>query len=96
MPSGTRLSDFEMGQIDVMRASNVSAREMVIYIHWSATAVNNYLKNPADYRKKHAGERHELLTAADKRRIFSHTTNQNTSVIQIKQELDLSASKTTI
>jgi transposase len=96
MPSNTRLSDFEMGQIDALHARNESARQIAKYINRSATAVNHYLKDPAEYRKKHAGGRPELLTAAEKRRIVRHASNQNTSVMQLKRELDLAASKTTI
>jgi len=96
MGRGRRLTDYERGQIDTMYASGSKVYQIAQAIGRSFYVVKSYLENRETYGKSHGGGKQKALTAKDKRQIVRHASNKMTSVMEIKHDLQLAASKSTI
>lgn len=65
-------------------------------LHRSPNVVSRYLKSPQNYNAKKRSGRPPKLSAHDKRRIKREITRGGSSCSQVKRELGLDVSKTTI
>lgn len=70
MSRGTKLTDYEKGQITSLNALNWSNRRIALEIGRSKHVVNNYLSNPDAYGRKNPGGRPSSLTKHEKNRIL--------------------------
>lgn len=96
MPKGTKLSEFEKGQITVYNQQGKSNREIGILLGRSHDLVNKFVKNPEGYGTRKSSGRPCKLSERDKRRIYRTASNSTKNSIQIKRELDLDVSSWTI
>lgn len=96
MPKGTRLSDYEKGQIRALSDSGSSVSEISRQIGRSRTVITNFLADSLNYGTQKSTGRPPALTPRAKRRILSVASNSTIGVRQIKKNLELDASKDTI
>jgi IS30 family transposase len=96
MPRGTVLTEFEKGRIEGLKSSGISNREIATSLNRSHGEVDNYLKDRLNYGKKKRSVRKPILTPRCKRAIIKKGSNRSVSVNQLKNEIGLSASKSTI
>lgn len=96
MPSGKKLSQHEIGQIEAFRKVGMGIRAISRQINRSLHVVQNFLKNSDDYVKKHRGGRKKKLSLRDERQIIRKASNSTKTLNQIKRELNLNVHKSTI
>ena len=96
MPRGTSLTEFEKGRIEGLKIAGMSHRMIAKTINRSRSLVDTYLRNPAGYGKKRRPGRKPILSPRDERAIIKTMSNKSISIGQVKAELKLKASKTTI
>ncbi|RCN43932.1 hypothetical protein ANCCAN_10047 [Ancylostoma caninum] len=96
MPHGSRLSLEEQAQVDILRRNGYTCRGIAAEIGRSANCIHNYLKNPNSYRKKKNPGRPRVLSEATSRHLCRILSNSTVSLGEVKADLGLSASRTTI
>ncbi|EPB78676.1 hypothetical protein ANCCEY_02195 [Ancylostoma ceylanicum] len=96
MPRGTRLSTEEKAQIRALSDAGLSSRAIGRQIGRTHCLVSTYLRNPDGYSKKKDTGRRRTLTAHDERQICRQASNSCSSLNQIRAQLRLPVSKTTI
>jgi transposase len=96
MGRGTPLTPFEKGQIFTLLQQGMSANHIAATIHRSRHVVQNYSKLRDEYGKKKPPGRPSTLSSRAKRRIISSASNRKVSAAEIKKDLNLSQSVTTI
>lgn len=90
------LSDFEKGQIKAYRDQGKSVRDISSLINKSKTSVHNYIhKKKKSIRKKPRGKK-KIISKSVLDKIHTEIRKKPTSISQIKIDLKLKASKTTI
>ncbi|XGW04337.1 hypothetical protein V3C99_015474 [Haemonchus contortus] len=93
MPRGPRLSAEEKAQIRALHEAGFSNRRIANQIN---CVVCSYLRDPGAYDKGGARGRQRKLSSRDEREIWRRASNSTISVNQIRADLKLSASKTTV
>lgn len=96
MPRGTYLSEQEKGKILAYRDSDVKIREIARRLNRSHHVVLNFLKNPDGYGKNKKGGPKKKLSKRCQRRIINAASNSLKSLNQIKAELMLDVSRSTV
>nr|pir protein ZK218.2 [imported] - Caenorhabditis elegans [Caenorhabditis elegans] len=96
MPQGSALSDTERAQLDVMKLLNVSLHEMSRKISRSRHCIRVYLKDPVSYGTSKRAPRRKALSVRDERNVIRAASNSCKTARDIRNELQLSASKRTI
>ncbi len=96
MPSGKVLSEHEKGQIDAFKKAGYSNRHVAKMLNRSPRVVNNYVNDPDNYGKNQKKRQSTVLSERDRRQIIKKATNSSLSVNQIRSELGLKASHTTV
>jgi transposase len=90
------LSEHEKSRIESLKLAKLSNRQIAKNLKRSLNVINNYIKNPSKYDKKRRSGRKLVLTARDRRHIIKKASNKSISINQIKHEIGLEASKSTI
>jgi transposase len=93
MPRGTALSEYEIGQIDLLNQQGLSNRSIATKIKRSPRVVNNYLSNPVGYNKKTRSGRKSKLSDGDKRGIIKKASNSSISCKKIIDDWCLKVSR---
>lgn len=96
MPRGTKLSDFEQGQIKALYDRGVSMREIGRKINRSLCVIQNFLKNPENYgTNNHHGAKRKLDPRTEAR-ISRAASNSSMSLMDLRALVNGNVSKTTI
>jgi transposase len=96
MPRGTKLSEFEKGQIMALHEEGRANKAIARRINRSAKVVRNFISDPTAYgTKKHTG-RKRILSPRNERCIRSAASNSFKSCTDIQRENNLNISKTTV
>lgn len=90
------LNDFEKGQIKALRDEGKSVREIATRINKSKTAVHNCIHRKKNFISKKRRGKKKIITKSILDRIHSEIRKKPTSISQVKKDLELVASKTTI
>jgi len=96
MPRGKFLSEFEKGQINALVACGKNNVQIAKLLSRSTTVIRNFINKNENYGKNHKGGRNEALSSRDKNHITRLASNEMISCKEIKTELKLEASKTTV
>lgn len=96
MPRGTKLSDFEKGQIRAFQEIGLSNRDIATRLCRSHTVVDNFTKKKDGYGKKKRSGRQPKLSARDKRSIVRAASNSTKGVRRIRDDYKPTVSKNTI
>uniref|UniRef100_A0A7I4Y079 HTH_38 domain-containing protein n=1 Tax=Haemonchus contortus TaxID=6289 RepID=A0A7I4Y079_HAECO len=96
MPRGPRLSAEEKAQIRALHEAGLSNRRIANQIGRTHCVVFSYLRDTEAYDKGGAQGRQRKLSSRDEREIWRRASNSTISVNQIRADLKLSASKTTV
>ena len=83
MPKGSKLTNFEKGQISALYSQNFSLRRIATEIGRSDKVVRNYLDDPDGYGTCKSSGRPAMLSPRDKRRIVNAASNSTVSSVQI-------------
>ena len=97
MAKGTKLSEFEKGEITALRRLRKSQREILKALGHSKTVICNYLKSPNKYGTRKLTGRPEKLSPQFKRRIV-HEVKKKTLLTSkiLKSLVDTTCSTRTI
>jgi transposase len=96
MGRGKPLSTAEKAQIEILRKKGEGKREIARQIDRSDHVVRNYLSSPATYCQKKPTGRRKRLSDPTQRKIINAVSNSTKSCNEVKRELDLNVSKSTI
>lgn len=96
MPRSKSLSEFEKGQTIAFHGEGKTSANVARRLYRSANVVSRYLKNPQKYNAKKRSKRPLKLSNHNKRRIKQEITTGGSSWSQVKREIELEVSKTTI
>ena len=96
MPRSTRLSTSEQAQIDVMRDLQWSIRQMSLKLNRSRDCIARYVRDPLAYNAKKSTGRPKKLNDRDRRSILRLASNTAKTANEMKEELGLRVSKSTI
>lgn len=96
MPSASPLSEYEKGQIDVLKRQGCSQRQIAKEINRSATVVHNYIRLGENYGASPRSGRPPSLDERAKRRVLRLVSDGNHSCSQILAETKLNVSSKTI
>ncbi|WKY04017.1 hypothetical protein Q1695_005193 [Nippostrongylus brasiliensis] len=96
MSRGTRLSVEEQAQVRALHQAGHSRRQIAAQLRRSKNAVNNYLKDPAEYGTRTVPGRPSVISGQDVRHIQRLLSNSTSSISRVKVDLPLSASRMTI
>lgn len=96
MGRGSSLTEIEKGKILALKSQNMSSNNISLEINRSRHVVQNFLKKQENYGTAKSCGKPSSLTSRDKRRILRAASNQSTSINQIRANLNLSQSKSTI
>uniref|UniRef100_A0A915E1A3 Tc3 transposase DNA binding domain-containing protein n=1 Tax=Ditylenchus dipsaci TaxID=166011 RepID=A0A915E1A3_9BILA len=76
MPRGPALTKYEKGQIDALRAEDISYREIERRLNRSEHVIRHYCTDPDAYNiNRHNAGRHPVLSQKDKRQIPREASN---------------------
>ncbi|OXA48396.1 Transposable element Tc3 transposase [Folsomia candida] len=97
MPKGQPLSDFKLGQIQLLKDQGLSQQKIADFLGCSQSVISNYLNS----RTHQGGEnaqigRPKILTERDERKIAQLASTGQYSVREIARELPISVSKDTV
>uniref|UniRef100_A0A915CWV4 Tc3 transposase DNA binding domain-containing protein n=1 Tax=Ditylenchus dipsaci TaxID=166011 RepID=A0A915CWV4_9BILA len=96
MGKGKSLSDVEQGKILAFHKSGWSNRNIAKELKRSSDVIDRFVKNPQQYgRKKHTGCKPKISPRMQ-RRIISRSSNSTMSINQIRADLGIKESKTTV
>lgn len=96
MPKGTKLNEFEKGQITALASLGKSYSEISKLVNRSRKVISNFLQNPDSYgTAKHQG-RSSKLSSHEERALSRAVSNTNKSCAILKNELNLPVSRWTI
>lgn len=90
------LSDFEKGQIEILREQNKSNREISRVLNRNESTIRRYIKNNGDSNKIETRGRKKATTPHTERRIIREVSNKRISLRAVKMVLDLNISHETI
>lgn len=96
MPRGKKLTEREKGLIEAYHREKISNREIARRLKRSHHVVDNFLNNPQLYGVKKSSGRPPKLSPRQKRHIVNVASNSTITINQIRQEQDLSVSKSTV
>ncbi|KIH59436.1 transposase [Ancylostoma duodenale] len=96
MPRGRRLSTEEKAQISALNGAGFGFRAIGLQIGRTHCLISAYLRNPGEYNKKKDTGRRRTLTAHDERQICRRASNSCLSLNQIRADLELTVSKSTV
>ncbi|OXA54337.1 Transposable element Tc3 transposase [Folsomia candida] len=97
MPTGKPLSDYQLGQIDLLHEQGASQSRISQFLGCSQSAISNYLNS-----KTHQGlettsyGRPKILTPRDERQISKLAATGQYSIREIQRELPFTVSKDTV
>ena len=87
MAKGTKLSEFEKGEITALKRIGKSQREISKVFGHSKTFICNYLKSPNKYKTRKPTGRSEKLSPQFKRRIVREVKRKTSSTSKILKSL---------
>ena len=87
MAKGIKLSEFEKGEITVLKRVGLSLREISMVLARSKTVICNYLKSPKKYGTRTLIGRPEKLSPQFKRRIVCEVKKKTLSTSKILKSL---------
>lgn len=96
MGLGRRLTDYERGQIDALKAQGKSNREIARNIHRSPKVINNYLGDRQGYGQLKSTGRPRVLTARDERAILRNVPTEAVSIGSIAKAAGVRCSRSTV
>lgn len=96
MPTGTRLSRYEAGQIDALLREKRSVTYIAASIKRSRKAVQTYMRKGTTYFDKHPNGMRRALSESVKRRLIRHVSATGDSVKRAKRALSIAASNSTV
>ena len=96
MGRGSRLSDFERGQIIAYHSSGVSDNKISKLVNRSQNVVSNFLRDKENYGQNMRKGKPIATTFRDRRRLLRSVGNEGKSIMEAKQDNGLTASKTTL
>ena len=88
MAKGTKLSEFENGEIIVLKRVGKSQREISKAFRRRKTVICNYLKNPNKYRRRKPTGWPEKLSPQFKRRIVCKVKKKTSSTSKLLKSLE--------
>ena len=91
-----RLTDYEKGRIDELRAAGKGYSEIARQLKRSEGAVRHYVTGYRNYGQTVSSGRPRKLSRRDERAIGRAASNSFKSAANIKRELDLDVSKNTV
>jgi transposase len=80
MPSGTKLTEREQGQIDALHRNGMSNRAIACQLGRSHKVINSYVKNSASYGTVRRSGRPKKLTSRDERAVWKAFSNSTMSI----------------
>ena len=89
MAKGTKLTEFEKGQIVTLHAQNKSNRWIATQIGRSETVVRGFLKSPQQYGTKKSPGRPKILKKRDIRRLNREASKGKLCARELKNKLEL-------
>lgn len=92
----SHLTDFEKGQIKALRDEGKSFREIAIRVNKSKTAVHNYIHSRRKSIRKRKRGKKKIISDELKEEINLAIRKKPTTITELKRDLDIKASKTTI
>lgn len=96
MPRGTKLTDYEKGQIDALHQSGNSNREIGRQISRSHKVIDSYLQDPASYGTIRRSGRKKKLTPRDERAVWKAFSNTTQSIRNYVKEAPVNVGRETI
>src|SRR2546430_6726772 len=96
MGRGTKLSEYQRGQIKAYRDAGKSIRDIAIAIGKSKTVVANFLADPKNYGKKKPTGRPPKLSDRDKSAILRVATKDGSPAAHILRGLQLNVTPRTV
>ena len=87
MAKGTKLSDFEKGEITTLKRVGKSQKEILKALGHSETVICNYLKSPNKYETRKLTGRQKNLSPQFKRRIVCKVKKITLSTLKILKSL---------
>ncbi|CAO4386778.1 unnamed protein product [Caenorhabditis nigoni] len=96
MPRATHLSDSERAQIDAFKTAGWSNRRIAARLGRSFNCINTFVNNPDHYETNKKSGAPKKLTDRDTRSIIRLASNSMKSCNDIKNELKLDVSKSTV
>ena len=87
MAKGTKLSEFEKGEITALKRLGKSLSEIFKALGCSKTVICNYLKSPNKYGTRKPTDRPEKLSPQSKRRIVCKVKKKTLSTSKILKSL---------
>ena len=96
MPRNKKLSEYEKGQILAFRNMGTSFRKISRQIGRSDKVVRNFCADPEKYDQNRGGDRPKRLSDRSRRQILNNASNSTKSCMEIRADLNLEVSKSTI
>ncbi|OXA40023.1 Transposable element Tc3 transposase [Folsomia candida] len=97
MPTGKPLSEYQLGQIDLLREQGASQSRISHFLGCSQSAISNYFNSKTHQTPETSSVgRPKILTARDERKIGQLAATGQYSVREIQRELPINVSKDTI
>jgi len=96
MPLGTRLSEYEAGQVDAFLQQKKSYSFIAAQLNRSRTAIRTCVNKKENYFDKHPNGVSPVLSERSKRSIFRYVPATGRSVNEVRAALRIQASKTTV
>lgn len=96
MPRGKQLDEREKGEIIGMQRFGAKISEIATALRRSRKVVSNFLADPGNYGKNHAGGWKPRISKRGERAIIRLASNAGASISKMKQVLSIEASKSTI
>ena len=87
MAKGSKLSEFDKGEIKALKRVGKSQREILKTLRRSKTIICNYLKSPNKYGTRKTADRPETLSPQFKRRIVREVKKKILSTSKILKSL---------
>ena len=91
-----RLSEYEKGQIEILKSQGISNRKIAAYLNRNSRSIDNYFKkkeNPIP--NKRPGPK-KKLNPREESRILREVSKNGTSIKKIKADFNLNVSRETI
>ncbi|OXA46448.1 Transposable element Tc3 transposase [Folsomia candida] len=97
MPTGKPLSEYQLGQIDLLREQGASQSRISQFLGCSQSAISNYVNSKTHQALQISSiDRPSILTSRDERKIGKLAATGQYSIREIQRELPFNFSKDTI
>ena len=96
MPRGNQLTEFEKGQIIILKGEGKNWSEIGRIINRTDKVCKAYFENPQNYGKNNSHGRPPLLKNRTKNLILRKASNEMVSAAKIEEELNLNVSPKTV